>query len=270
MHCSCPVHVATCCMQGITLTGLTEKCHPEQEPTNRLAALKAKQLKAGVARPFPWILLAWFLPSWAEDVGVPGNLVADAADCEQQRDEQGDLRCMKKPKLDLARWLAAYQCYALAASAADVCPFMHQPFAGVVAIVCSQVWQYTAAMAHMRVCLEVAVNAAAEEKRYSLAVVYDEVCRKEWHKRASRGERQSRARVEGRLCLPIACAGDQSFDVNVVSLEKDHELLDRARMIYKAQSKPMGKGDSVSLSYLLALGTVCARQCREAQGCAGW
>ena len=124
------VHVVTCCVQGISLSGLTEKCHPEQEPTNRLAALKAKQLKAGVLKPFPLIELSSFLPSWAEDVGVLNNPSADIADCDQQRDELGEFKGKKKQKLDLARWLAAYQCYALAASAAEVCAFMHQPFAG--------------------------------------------------------------------------------------------------------------------------------------------
>ena len=49
----------------------------------------------------------------------------------------------------------------------------------------------------MRVCLEVAANAAAEDKRYSLAVIYDEVCRKEWHQRASRGELAARPTYRG-------------------------------------------------------------------------
>ena len=52
----------------------------------------------------------------------------------------------------------------------------------------SQVWKYTAAMAHMRNCLEIAANAAVEGKRYSLAIVYDEICRREWNHKACRGK----------------------------------------------------------------------------------
>ena len=44
-------------------------------------------------------------------------------------------------------------------------------------------------MAHMSHCLEIASKAAAEKKRYSLAIIYDEVCRKEWSIKAARGAR---------------------------------------------------------------------------------
>ena len=37
---------------------------------------------------------------------------------------------------------------------------------------------YTSALAHFHVCLEIAAGAASEKKRYSLAIVYDEVCRR--------------------------------------------------------------------------------------------
>ena len=156
--------------------------------------LKAKQAKAGVAKPFPLIDVASFLPAWAEEVGLHGNPNTEAADCDHQCEEQGEQRGKKK-RLDLARWIAAYQCYALAASAADVSPFSCASRLLVWLFPCLQVWQYTATMAHMRVCLEVATNAAAEDKRYALAVIYDEECRKEWHRRASRGALQSPSHV---------------------------------------------------------------------------
>ena len=71
-------------------------------------------------------------------------------------------------------------------------------------------------MAHFRVCMEVAAGAAAEKRRYTLAITYDELCRKQWNQKATRG--------------------DRDFDVNIVSLVKDKDLLERARALYDASS----------------------------------
>ena len=64
--------------------------------------------------------------------------------------------------------------------------------------------------------MEIAASAANEKRRFALAVFYDELCRKEWAERASRG--------------------DTDFDVNVVSMVKDLEILARARIAYDAAS----------------------------------
>ena len=77
-----------------------------------------------------------------------------------------------------------------------------------------QVWQYTASMAHFRTCLEIAACAGAEKRWYTVAITYDELCRKQWNLKADRG--------------------DRGFEVNVASLEKDKDLLKRARAIYDA------------------------------------
>ena len=42
-------------------------------------------------------------------------------------------------------------------------------------------------MAHMRTCLEIGAKAAAEKKRFTLAIIYDELCRREWNQKATRG-----------------------------------------------------------------------------------
>ena len=55
-----------------------------------------------------------------------------------------------------------------------------------------------------------------QTKSVAFAVFYDELCRKEWAERASRG--------------------DTDFDVNVVSMDKDLEILARARIAYDAAS----------------------------------
>ena len=77
-------------------------------------------------------------------------------------------------------------------------------------MIAAQVWKYHAACAHLRVCMEIAASAANEKRRFALAVFYDELCRKEWAERASRG--------------------DIDFDVNIVSMVKDLEILARARI----------------------------------------
>ena len=65
--------------------------------------------------------------------------------------------------------------------------------------------------------MEIAASAANEKRRFALAVFYDELCRKEWAERASRG--------------------DIDFDVNIVSMVKDLEILARARIAYDGASK---------------------------------
>ena len=84
-------------------------------------------------------------------------------------------------------------------------------------VIAAQVWKYHAACAHLRVCMEIAASAANEKRRFALAVFYDELCRKEWAERASRG--------------------DFDFDVNIVSMVKDLEILARARIAYDGASK---------------------------------
>jgi hypothetical protein len=65
--------------------------------------------------------------------------------------------------------------------------------------------------------MQIASSAAAEKRRFALAIFYDEVCRKEWSERASRG--------------------DTEFDVNVECLVCNKELLDRARIAFDAASQ---------------------------------
>ena len=45
-----------------------------------------------------------------------------------------------------------------------------------------QVWSYTSAYAHLRICMELAYK-----KSHGVALKYDELCRLEWQERAKRG-----------------------------------------------------------------------------------
>ena len=68
----------------------------------------------------------------------------------------------------------------------------------------------------MRTCL-----AIAHSKSWPLAQAYDELCRREWHARAKRGEYCLMCCWAPRCSFAFAlCAGDQDFDVNVASMRK--------------------------------------------------
>ena len=73
---------------------------------------------------------------------------------------------------------------------------------------------------HLLHCLQVAAEAQHENRRHILAQFYDEACRREWSKKAERG--------------------DVGFDIEVACLSVDQELLKRARNNYKEEieSKP--------------------------------
>ncbi len=63
----------------------------------------------------------------------------------------------------MIRWIAAFQCYALAADAAEV---SHCVYTGCCTLLCSlawQVWKYASAMAHLRVCVEIGSSGVGEK-----------------------------------------------------------------------------------------------------------
>ena len=68
-------------------------------------------------------------------------------------------------RLDLALWQMAWDRFALAAAMLEMVP-------------------YSAAMRHKQVVLEIAVSAATDERKPVLAVVYDELVRKEWENKS--------------------------------------------------------------------------------------
>ena len=86
----------------MTLETLPESCFPASDSVDKLASLRAKGLKAHVLAPFPQISLSEFQPSWCLDTLVNTSATKTSG------------------KLDMVRWMAAFQAYALAADAAEV------------------------------------------------------------------------------------------------------------------------------------------------------
>lgn len=55
-------------LQVMSLAALPSSCFPLSEPTDKLATLRARAVKARVQAPFPLMEVAEFLPAWAQDV----------------------------------------------------------------------------------------------------------------------------------------------------------------------------------------------------------
>ena len=90
-------------------------------------------MKAKILVPFPYIDLHLFVPSWADEVRVLCfsclhvvlqtcclQLGLDGDDVDMDPEAASAAKPNKK-KLDLVKWIAAYQCFALASDAAEVC-----------------------------------------------------------------------------------------------------------------------------------------------------
>ena len=104
-----------------------------------------------------------FLPSWSDELASPGDSEEEDESSKSLQDLANALGAKPKEKrrLNLLQWGLAFDKYALAAAATKQLP-------------------YSSAMAHKEVCLQVALRAQLQHRRHFLAVLYDEVCRKEW------------------------------------------------------------------------------------------
>ena len=120
---------------------------PPQDTTNKLASLMAKvKRRSGIERePFPYFDVMDFMPDWSG--------------AEQASD---------KKNMDMTAWFAAYQNFALAASATGM-------------------WNYVSSHTHMRICMQIAWEARQENKSWKLAFAYDKLARKKWSEKDLRG-----------------------------------------------------------------------------------
>ena len=104
---------------------VTPACFPAPEATNKLASLKLKAQKAKVAYPFPFVDLAEFLPTWSGDTAPTeeGDGAAKKNRCASSPRVHSCILCgLCLCRLDMVRWVAAFQCYALAAEATEARP----------------------------------------------------------------------------------------------------------------------------------------------------
>ena len=191
-------------LKDVSLDCLSASTLPKGAQVDALAS-EVERLKAkGVVAPFVHVELRKFLPSWCDELSSPG----DSSDEEDQSKAVQDLaralgaKPKEKRRLSLLQWCLAFDKYAIAAAATKQLSF-------------------DAAMAHKEVCLQVASRAQLKHRRHILAVLYDDVCRKEWSE--------------------LAYAG--SLDVTKAAMKLDDNLLSRAETLHDQQlSKSKGKG----------------------------
>ena len=69
VHVSCDAHSFSLC-EDINLAGLSTICQPTSGPTDKLASLKAKAVKAKIPFPFPYIDVAEFCPGAMQEARV--------------------------------------------------------------------------------------------------------------------------------------------------------------------------------------------------------
>ena len=113
--------------------------------TDKLACLRAKAIKKGQTAPFPFMELKDFLPAWAEETRCSDAVLSPDED-EAKFDPYGGVAEPTTPrskvrlvfrssprilrfrdalvrktarKLDMVKWLSAYESFALAAHAAE-------------------------------------------------------------------------------------------------------------------------------------------------------
>ena len=124
----------------------------------------------------------------------------------------------QKRHLSVFQWQVAFDQYALAAAATEQ-------------------WKFVSSMAHKSVCLQVAHQADSKNRRHHLAVLYDELSRAEFSKRAY--------------------AGDPTFNSDVVCQRVDDQILSRAEAMYD-QLITGNKGNKGSVRATATVGSVRA------------
>ena len=113
--------------------------------------------------------------------------------CDDEDDKgKSDEPAKKKRKhLDVVRWTTAHMNLEIAADAVGVNTMftIHGMCVWVCMHACPfhEVWKFHASQAHLKVCLKIAATAATEKRRSFLAMLYDEIARKEWAEKATRG-----------------------------------------------------------------------------------
>ena len=171
----------------LKLSGLPQALWPKSWAVDVLATEAARMVKKGINVPFVFCDLKHFLPSWA-DTGMGDEPPSD--------DEEGSKLLVKQGKsLDIVRWQAAFDKYAL----------------GVAAVAQMNL---VSALAHKDICMAVALRAPLSEppRKAQLGVIYDETARRLWSQRAASGE--------------------HGFEVNIAAMAFDPAILRQAEATY--------------------------------------
>ena len=162
---------------------------PDGEKVDALATQAQKLRNKGIQDPFIFSELKNFLPCWSG--AQPESDASSDEEPSHKYDKARAKRSSKTQNLSLLQWVSAFDRYAIAAAATNQ-------------------WPLHASMKHKDNCLRIA-NEAGPTRKHWLALVYDELCRKEWARRA--------------YCEP-------DFDIAAECARIDTDLRDRAEHVY--------------------------------------
>jgi hypothetical protein len=190
----------------LTLKGLHPTLWPKGAAGDELLQQVEKQKERSVAKPFPYVDLRHYLPTWCaegrkqdeEDTDTEPNdtamHLAKALGVQTKR---------AKPHLTLLQWCAAFDRYAVAAAVAGV-------------------WDYTCALKHKDNCLKLTEEARAKGTKGAVGMAYDVLARKQW--------------------AEYAYSAVDGFEVNASSLKLDAALVAQAENDAQQSGKGSGKG----------------------------
>ncbi len=174
----------------------------------------------------------------------PLHCQATCQDAQSDEDEAALVAVKKSAKskrLDMVKWVAAYDAWALAAASVGCLPYpaakptFASPSKCHVSM-CSVSLQYALVS---RAPFIAAGRSDAEKRRHQLGQFYDEYCRKDWAERSARGDVCfARCILSICMCGRPASAGDTDFDIRVACNRLDEELLTQARAAYDIEYSP--------------------------------
>lgn len=203
-------------LKKMDLNGLSRLCWPAGHLVDSLASDAAKLKRKNIAKPFVYVEVSKFLPDWCSGMNTcvePEPETKSPAVEELARLILKDTAPPKQKKsLNMLQWQVAFDGLAVAAAAAGQ-------------------WKFVSAMGHKQVCLKVAAGADREKgRKWSLAILYDQLCRKSWAERAYTGDDS--------LDVDRECS---VLDVSVLQAAKD--LYDQNTFSENSQKGGRGSGN---------------------------
>ena len=164
-------------LREVCLKDVPHSCLPQGAVVDSLATEVSKLRKKGVPNPFVFVEIRKFVPYWCAELLDLNDSDDEGQTSKEIKDLARALGAQSKaPRpLNLLQWQAGFDRYAIAAVAT-----------GQLSL--------CATMAHKDICMQVAarakgkVDARGEARRHWLAIVYDELARRDWSERAYHGE----------------------------------------------------------------------------------
>ncbi|CAK0826970.1 unnamed protein product [Prorocentrum cordatum] len=208
---------------GMTLAGLPASCWPSPQLTDWVQGrVKAAESK-GIAKPFLYMPIKKFPPYYAADKRQPDD---PEGECGVERSFAQEIargickaRGPDKKQGDLPsilQWCVAFDRWAIVAALAGQMPL-------------------TASMAHKEVVMQLALSARASGRATAIAVLYDEIARREWADLSA-----------GLGAFDVAAAAQSQNAATVLGAERECDARGIQVVHDRAPAQPKGKAKGAS------------------------